>query len=382
MSPSRDRAAAAPTPVSSVELKFSVEMICPYEPGMPISEVQRTLGLEEVTKLASNENPLGPSPRVIEALNRDNLDLHTYPDYDGWYLKRAVAERLDVEPESVVVVAGSSDLMGLIADAYLGVGTEALVSDICFPVYANVARLDGADVVTVPLSDDFNYDLERMLAAISPRTRVIFLATPNNPTGLEIPSADLAAFLDRVPENVLCVLDLAYHDYVPPADDPHPLRLLRQHANVLLLRTFSKVYGLAGLRVGYAVAAPDVISALDRVRIPFTTSTPAQVAGRVALQDDEHRDASVRQNAEMLASLRSGVEALGLRPWASSANFLVVDTGLDSDAVFEGMLRRGIVVRPLHHPRLNNCLRITTGTSHETDLAMGVLEEVLKKLRT
>jgi len=258
MVPDRPSALSIPTS-SGVEQNIAVEMICPYEAGKPLREVERELGLTDVTKLASNENPLGPSPRVIDTLNGSRLDLHAYPDYDGWYLRRAVAERLGVAVESVLIGAGSSDLMRVVADAYLAPGNEALVSDICFPVYANLARLAGAEVVAVPLDDDLQYDLERMLGAVTDRTKVVFLASPNNPTGLEIPADELELFLQRIPSGVLCVVDLAYREYVDSAADRDPLDLLRRHPNVLLLHTFSKVYGLAGLRVGYAVAPRDVI---------------------------------------------------------------------------------------------------------------------------
>jgi len=380
MVPDRPSALSIPTS-SGVEQNIAVEMICPYEAGKPLREVERELGLTDVTKLASNENPLGPSPRVIDTLNGSRLDLHAYPDYDGWYLRRAVAERLGVAVESVLIGAGSSDLMRVVADAYLAPGNEALVSDICFPVYANLARLAGAEVVAVPLDDDLQYDLERMLGAVTDRTKVVFLASPNNPTGLEIPADELELFLQRIPSGVLCVVDLAYREYVDSAADRDPLDLLRRHPNVLLLHTFSKVYGLAGLRVGYAVAPRDVIATLARVRVPFSASTPAQVAGRVALEDLEHTAESVRLNRVMRAYLGSALRDLGLRTWPSAANFVLADTGLVSDAVFQAMLHRGVIVRPLHDPRLSTCLRITTGTEEQMDRAVGVLEEVLKQLR-
>jgi histidinol-phosphate aminotransferase len=357
-------------------------MICPYEPGKPIREVQQELGLERIIKLASNENPLGPSPRVVERLNRNHLELHTYPDYDGWYLRQAIGRELGTPMESIIVGAGSSDLMRLIADVYLDPGTEAVVTDLCFPVYANAARIEGAKVVTVPLDDELRYDLQRMLDAFNDRTRVVFLASPNNPTGLEIPGGDLRGFLEKVPPHVLCVLDLAYHDYTDPEGRVNPIELLERHPNLVLLHTFSKVYGLAGLRVGYAVAADDVTEALSRVRIPFTTSTPAQVAGLVALEDREHMGRSVALNDAMRRRLTHDLDALGLETYPSSANFVLVDAGIDSDTVFLGMLHRGVIIRPLRGPRLNTCLRITTGTEEQIDLALGALREVLAECKT
>jgi histidinol-phosphate aminotransferase len=381
MCPDRD-SNSSPHVQSEVRQKLAVEMICPYEPGKPIREVQRELGLQRIVKLASNENPLGPSPRVIDTLNRDPLELHTYPDYDGWYLRQAIARKLGTPMESIVVGAGSSDLMRLIADVYLDPGTEALVSDICFPVYANAARIEGAKVVTVPLDDELRYDLERMYDALTDRTRVVFLASPNNPTGLEISGGELNAFMEELPPQVLCVLDLAYHEYTDPERRVNPLELLQRHANLVLLHTFSKVYGLAGLRVGYAVAAEDVSAALSRVRIPFTTSTPAQVAGLVALEDTEHTEKSVTLNDAMRRRLARDLGALGLRTYPSGANFVLTDAGVDSDAVFVRMLRRGVIVRPMRDPRLNTCLRITTGTEEQLDLAIGALGEVLAECKS
>ena len=376
-----DHKAGDPGPASSrVKRRFAVEMICPYEPGKPIREVQQELGIDTVIKLASNENPLGPSPLVIETLNRTSLDLHTYPDYDGWYLRQAIARKVGLGMDSVVVGAGSADLMRLIAEVYLAPGTEAIVADLCFPVYANVARIAGADVVTVPLDDNLQYDLGGMLEAVSDRTRVVFIASPNNPTGLAIPREDLARFLAGLPANVLCVLDLAYHDYVDPNRRPDPLELLGRHSNLVLLHTFSKVYGLAGLRIGYVVAEDDVVAALCRVRIPFITSTPAQVAGRMALRDQEHAKQSVALNKAMRQRLEHDLEAIGSRVYPSSANFVLADIGVDPEPVFQSMLRRGFIVRPMRDPRLATCLRITTGTSEQTAQVTAALRDVLEEL--
>ena len=347
---------------SQVEQHIELEMICPYEPGKPIWEVKEELGLEAVIKLASNENPAGPSPRALDMLNRSNLELHTYPDYHGWYLREALAEALSLPVGAFVIGAGSSELMRLIADVYLGPGTEALVTDICFPVYANVTRVRGAAAVVVPLDESLDYDLEQMLAAVNQCTRVVFLASPNNPTGRAIPPADIATFLERLPTRVLCVLDLAYYEYTDPELRVDAETLLRKHPNLVMLRTFSKVYGLAGLRVGYAIAASDVVEALDRVRIPFATSTAAQVAARAALADQQHAERSVTLNAAMRQRLYDDMAALDLKTLSSQANFALVDVRADSNSVFQGLLHRGVIVRPVGAPRLNTCLRVTTGT--------------------
>jgi histidinol-phosphate aminotransferase len=359
---------------SRVEGRLELEMICPYEPGKPIEEVRRELGLERITKLASNENPLGPSPRVIETLNRSNLQLHMYPDYEGWYLRQALASRLAVAPEQVILGAGSAELMRLIADAYLDRGDEAVMADLCFAVYQNVTVIARARPVIVPVDSKLDHDLERMLEVVTPRTKVVFLASPNNPTGRLIPAADLKGFLERLPPTVLCVLDLAYLEYVSAPGYENLMDLVRQHPNLVLLRTFSKVYGLAGLRIGYAVAASDVTGWLARMRIPFNTSTAAQVAALAALADEEHVKRAVALNQASRTQLADGAERIGFRATPSHANFVLLEGRLDSEMVFQSLLVRGIVIRPMRHPRLSRCIRVSTGTAEQ-------MEELLERLQ-
>jgi histidinol-phosphate aminotransferase len=367
-----------PHPLSPrVERKVALEMICPYEPGKPIEEVRRELGLTRVIKLASNENPLGPSPEVIATLNRSNLELHMYPDYEGWYLREAISRRLGVPADCVVIANGSAELMRLLADAYLDRGDEGIVADICFPVYANAIRIAGATPVVVPLGEELDWDLGRVADAVTPRTKVVFVATPNNPTGRSVAFADLRALADRLPPTVLLVLDLAYCEYpAQPASD-EALELWRAHPNVVLLRTFSKVYGLAGLRVGYGLAATEVVDWLGRVRVPFSTSTAAQVAARVALGDEEHVRQSVALNARSRDRLARELGALGLEPLPSDANFVLVNVRRDAEGIFQSLLRRGIIVRPMRGARLGTFLRITTGTEEQVGELAGAMREVL-----
>jgi histidinol-phosphate aminotransferase len=360
-----------------VERRVDLEMICPYEPGKPIDEVRRELGLTRIIKLASNENPLGPSPRVVEKLNSSDLELHQYPDYDGYYLRVALADRLGVAPDEVVLGAGSAELMRLIADAYLERGDEALVADICFPVYENVTRIAGATPVLVPLDRELRYDLERMLAAVTPRTRVAFIATPNSPTGLALDQADLEAFLARLPPTVLCVLDLAYWEYFGGCSGAEAVALVHRHPNLVLLRTFSKVYGLAGLRIGYGVANADVAAWLGRMRIPFNTSTAAQVAARVALEDQEHVARAVALNLAMRTLLVERAPSFGFRAYPSLGNFVLLEGPVASQTVFQYLVHRGIVVRPMRHPRLSSCIRVTTGTEGQTSEFVAAMQELM-----
>jgi len=368
-------------PSVGVERRTSLEMICPYEPGKPIEEVRRELGLESVIKLASNENPMGPSRKVVETLNQSSLDLHMYPDCEGWYLREELSAHLGVPADWLLLGAGSAELMRLIADAYLDHGLEAIVTDICFPVYAQVTRIAGAEPVEVPLSDDLQIDLERVLAAVTPRTKAVFLASPNNPTGRAIPPEDLFRFVEALPPEIVFVLDLAYWEYMQASCRFDPIELVRKHGNVVLLRTFSKVYGLAGLRIGFAVANPDVITWLSRIRIPFNTSTAAQLAARVGLQDAAHVAESVALNARSRDRLMRELAALDLSPIPTEANFVLVDLKRPTEPIFEGLLRAGIVVRPVRTPRLATCLRITTGTDRQMDVLMGALRGVLGKAR-
>lgn len=352
-------------------------MMCPYEPGTPIDDVKRLLGLHDVIKLASNENPLGPSPRALDALNRSDLALATYPDNEGHLLREAVAARLGRPPASIILGAGSAELMKLVADAYLERGDEGIVADLCFPVYEKVIRIAGATPVEVPLDDELDYDLDRMLAAVTPRTKVVFIASPNNPTGRVIPAGDLGGFVDRLPPRVLCVLDLAYHEYAAAAGIPDQTALLDRHPNLVVLRTFSKVYGLAGLRIGYAATATDVAQWLSCVRTPFNTSSAAQMAARAALEDEAHLDRSVTLNRASLGRLANDMDALGLRVRPSQANFALVEVPRDPEDVFQILLRRGVIVRPMRNPRLPGTVRITTGTAEQMATLAGAMREAL-----
>ena len=354
-----------------------VGMICPYEPGKPIEDVRRELGLIHIIKLASNENPLGPSPKVVSALNRTNLSLHHYPDFNGTALREDLARHLGVPMDHLILGAGSAELMKTLADTCLERGNEGIVADICFSVYHNVISIAGATPVVVPLRPDLSQDLARTRAAVTERTRIVFLASPNNPTGRLVPFADLCAFVRDLPPTVIAALDLAYWEYIDDAQAYDLLPLLNELPNVVILRTFSKAHGLAGLRVGYAIARPEVIRWMERVRIPFNTSTAAQVAAQVALSDPDHLARTLALNRAMRTRLVQGLEALGLTTWPSQANFVLADTGQNSEQVFSRFLRKGIIVRPVGHPRLSTCIRVTTGTEEEVERFLAELPAVL-----
>jgi histidinol-phosphate aminotransferase len=350
--------------------------LIPYIPGKPIEEVERELGITGSVKLASNENPLGPSPRALEALGPALADLHRYPDGSGFRLTRALASHWDVPAECVVLGNGSNELLELVGRAFLLPGDEVVYARQAFVVYDMVAQVTGATKVAVPLAD-FAHDLDAMRAAITPRTKLVFLANPNNPTGAAVPPRALEAFLATVPEEVLVVLDEAYYEYVPEADRPDALQFVRQGRYLLLLRTFSKIYGLAGLRIGYGLGTAPLIALLNRVREPFNTNSLAQVAAEAALGDAEHVQRSAALNEAGRRLLTEACREMGLGVVPSVANFLLVDVGRPGPAVAQALLARGVIVRPMGGYGFGTHLRITVGTPAENERCLAALRAVL-----
>jgi histidinol-phosphate aminotransferase len=357
--------------------KVSVEMICPYEPGKPIAEVKRELGLEWVIKLASNENPLGPSPRVIEVLSDTNLFLSTYPDINGHGLRLALAEHFDLPAGEIILGNGSADVVRMVADAFLHAGVEAIVPGMSFPVYHTSSAITGAKVHSVPNSGDLHIDLEAMLAASNERTRVVWLANPNNPTGLALPWSTVERFIDDLPPGVITVLDVAYAHYATSTEYQQGLERMHRHPRAIVLHTFSKAYGLAGLRCGLGIGRREHIDMMERVRIPFSVNTAAQTAAITALTDSDHVPSTVALNSSELARFRAAFDRLGLSYLDSQANFLLADVEQDAQAVAQRLLREGIIVRAFPHPRLRTMLRVTTGTAEQGELFVQALERVL-----
>jgi histidinol-phosphate aminotransferase len=350
-----------------------------YEPGRPIEEVQRELGLTDVVKLASNENPLGPSPLAVAAAARALGTLHRYPDAPARALRSALAERLEVAVRQVVVGNGSTDLIDLVARAFLGPEHNAVVSEGAFARFRQVVLARNGHLRQVPLRD-WTHDLEAMARAVDGRTRLLFVATPNNPTGTWNRRAEIDRLLAALPPEVLVVLDQAYFEYaadVPEADHPDGVDLVRRGEPVMVLRTFSKVYGLAGLRVGYGVAAPEVIEAVDLVREPFNSNGPGQAGALAALGDHDHVRRTLDLTRRERDSLGRALAARNLHVLPSLANFLCVDVGRPGAAVFRGLLRRGVIVRPLDGYGLPSCLRISVGAPAENERLLRALDEVL-----
>ena len=346
--------------------RSALDGLVPYEPGKPEDEVQRELGLERVVKLASNEGPWGPFPAALEALERSARSLNRYPDGGAFHLRAAIAERHGVETANVVTGAGADAIIGHLSVATLDPGDEVVTAWPSFISYALDALKLGAVPRRVPLVGD-HYDLDALLEAIGPRTKLVYIATPNNPTGTMTSREQLGAFLERVPEHVLTVVDQAYFEYIDRPDYPDAVAdHLLAGRRVLVLRTFSKIYGLAGLRVGYGVGPEDVIEAIGKTRRAFDVSTPAQVAALASIDGAAELADRRRLTADGRAALERTLREHGLEPAGPAvANFLFVEVGDDAVALFQALLRQGAIVRPLAAFGAPNALRITVGTPDE-----------------
>ncbi|MDN5293616.1 MAG: histidinol-phosphate aminotransferase [Eubacteriales bacterium] len=363
-----------------VKVRSGVNELKVYRPGKPIEEVERELGISDVMKMASNENPLGPSPLALEAIQETLGKINLYPDGNGYYLKQDLARHWGVEPEQVVLGNGSDEIVQLIAMAFINEGDEAIMATPSFPRYEPVVRLMGGVAREVPLKDH-RHDLEAMAALINEKTRLIFICNPNNPTGTIVTKDEVKAFLARVPREVIVVFDEAYFEYVQDSTYPDGLDYLRQGREVIVLRTFSKAYGLAGLRVGYALTTPEIADYLNRVRPPFNVDMLAQVAARAALKDREFLQRVVTANEEGKQFFYRELERRGIPYIPTWANFLMLDTGVDSVRLFQEMLRRGVIVRSGDIFAMPTWIRVTVGRPEENERFFAVLDEVLPGLR-
>jgi histidinol-phosphate aminotransferase len=358
-----------------------VQKLAPYQPGKPIDELEREYGVSNAAKLASNENPLGPSPLAVEAMRAAAKDVWLYPDGNGFDLKTRLSARLGVEMSGITLGNGSSDILQFVMQAYVDRDSEVLFSQHSFAIYPILTQMMGASAV-VPPAREWGVDLEAMLAAISDRTRVIFIANPNNPTGTWLEGKALEGFLNKVPQRVIVVLDEAYFEYaIDPATGatgyPDGMKLLGRFPNLVVSRTFSKVYGLAGARIGFGVSHPQIADVLNRVRPPFNVNSLALAAAAAALDDEEHLKKSVAMNASGLKQLYAGFEQMGLDYIPSAANFVSVDLGRTGAPVYEALLHEGIIVRPVANYEMPNHLRITVGTGEQNERVLAALKKGL-----
>lgn len=355
-----------------IKVHPDIESLVPYSPGKPIDELERELGLTGVIKLASNENPRGPSPKALAVLADAAKTLHRYPDGGAFRLRAALAEHWKVSPEQIVPGNGSDEIIGMLVRAFLAPGEEAVMADQTFVIYRMEVTAAHGRAVVVPLRKD-RHDLPAMAGAVTARTRLLFLCNPNNPTGTIVTAAEVDALMARIPEHVIVVFDEAYCEYVQATDFPDSLRFVRQHRHAIVLRTFSKIYGLAGLRIGYGVTTAEIAGYLNRVRPPFNANSLAQRAALAALGDEEHVTRSRQMNRAEMAVVKAGLEALGLRPVPSEANFLYFDCGRDGRDVFQALLKHGVIVRHID----GRMLRVTVGLPDENRRFLDALKQVL-----
>ncbi|MDH5300498.1 MAG: histidinol-phosphate transaminase [Gammaproteobacteria bacterium] len=349
-----------------------------YPPGKPLDELKREYGISEAIKLASNENPLGPSPAVIDAVMTAMRDVARYPDGNSYYLKKALADKHGVELNQIIIGNGSNDILELVTRAVVTPEHEVLFSEHSFAVYPIVTQAVGAKAVVAP-AKNWGYDLDALAARISDKTRIIFIANPNNPTGTWLPKNQIKAFLDKVPSNVLVVLDEAYHEYVGEPEYGSALAWVSEYDNLLVARTFSKAYGMAGLRVGYSVSHPKVADLLNRVRQPFNVNSLGQVAAVAALHDKDYLARGVKLNNDGMAQLIAGFESLGLDYIPSVGNFICVDLAQTAAPINELLMREGVIVRPIANYGMPNHLRISIGLQTENARFLTALKKVLNK---
>jgi histidinol-phosphate aminotransferase len=359
-----------------------VRSLHPYQPGKPESELRREYGLENIVKLASNENPLGPSPQALAAIEACLPELARYPDGNGFELKQALAAHHGVDPQCITLGNGSNDILEFLARAFVTANDEVIYSAHAFAVYPLVTQAIGAKACVAQAypgghAMPHGHDLAAFQALLSERTRLIFIANPNNPTGTWISSQALQTFLDNIPDQALVVVDEAYFEYVDAPDYASAIPWLERYANLIVTRTFSKAYGLAGVRVGYAVSHQQVADLMNRVRQPFNVNSPALAAARAALDDEDYINRSRTVNRDGMTQLQQAMNGLGLGYLPSVANFLCIDVGRPGQEVFQNLLPKGVIVRPVANYGLADFIRVTIGTEQENRRFIEALTEIL-----
>jgi histidinol-phosphate aminotransferase len=348
----------------------------PYKPGKPIEELERELGIRDSVKIASNENPLGPSPKAITAIGAAAANVHRYPDGASFNLRGALADRLDLPAEQFVFGNGSSEILELLAKVYLGPEAEIVYAWPSFAMYPIVAKGMGARTVEVPLTADHVHDLDAMAAAVTDATGLVIVCNPNNPTGTSVSASELDAFADELPADVILVIDEAYVEYARRDDFPNALAIVRRRPNTIVLRTFSKIYGLAGMRVGYSISDPEIAGLLERSRHPFNVNLLAEIAATAALSDADHVERSRANNAIGAETLERELGKLGIRTWPTDANFMLAETG---PAAYEELLQLGVIVRPMGGYDMPECVRLSIGTPEENERLIKALQSIQER---
>ena len=346
-----------------------------YDPGKPIEETARELGLDPdgIIKLASNENPLGPSPKAVEAMKAALEKAHLYPDGGGYHLRNAIAEKFNLKRENVILGNGSNEIIELVGHGFLEVDDDVIAAEHAFVVYKLMATLFGANTIEVP-DPDFVHDLDAMAAAITPKTRELFIANPNNPTGTLVNEEAIDRFMDKVPDHVVVIFDEAYYEFL--SEPPNTLKYVKEGRNVIVMRTFSKIQGLASLRIGYGLGPIHLMEVLQKCRQPFNANAIAQVGALAGLEDEEHQQKTRSLTEEGRAFLEKSFTDMDLEYVPSKANFVLVKVG-DGDAVFQGMLKEGVIIRAMRGYKLPEWVRISVGTMEQNQRCIEVLREVL-----
>jgi len=353
----------------------TIASLSPYSPGKPLSELERELGIREAIKLASNENPWGPSPKALQVIEQALASLHRYPDGGAHILRKALSEKWDLPRDQVLVGNGSDEIISLLIKVFLSPGDEAVMADLTFVMY-RLSVLGGHGVpVEVPLKN-WTHDLSAMVEAVTDRTRLFFICNPNNPTGTMLTAKEVDSALARLPEHVVVVFDEAYYEYVRDEEYPDSLRYVREGRPAVVLRTFSKIYGLAGLRVGYGMTTSEIAGYVNRVRPPFNVNSLAQDAARAALLDDEHVAKSRAMNEAEMTFLQKGLTAMGFTTIPTQANFIYFDVGMDGGCLYDALLREGVIVRHIR----GSMIRVTIGQPTENRRFLHALKQVLPTL--
>jgi histidinol-phosphate aminotransferase len=355
-----------------INVSENIRNITPYVPGKPIEELERELGISGSIKLASNENPLGPSPKAIAAIKKAVEGVSRYPDGSGFYLSQALAKKYGVDLNQIILGNGSNELIELVVRTYIRPGDEIISADPTFVVYRMIAQAAGGTNVIVPCRD-MRHDLDAMAERITPKTRIVFIANPNNPTGTMNSKAEMDRFTDRVPDHVIVAVDEAYFEYVTHVDYPDSLDSLKTGKNVLALRTFSKIYGLAGLRIGYGITTPEIAELMNKVRQPFNTNSLAQVGALAALSDRKHVEKTIAINNEGKQFLYQTFQRLGVSYIPTETNFIMFETRQDGRELYTTLLKQGVIIRPMG----GNRLRVTIGLPEENARFASELEKIV-----
>jgi len=356
-----------------ITVSENIKSITPYVPGKPLEELERELGISGSIKLASNENPLGPSPKAVAAVKKALDGLNRYPDGSGFYLSQALAKKCEIDIAQIILGNGSNELIELVVRTFVQPGDEIISADPSFVVYKMITQAAGGTNVVVPCKD-MRHDLDAMAEKITPRTKIVFIANPNNPTGTMNTRVEMDRFMERVPDHVIVAVDEAYFEYVTHADYPDSLEYLRTGKNMLALRTFSKIYGLAGLRIGYGITTPEIAELMNKVRQPFNTNSLAQIGALAALADRKHVEKSIAVNNEGKQFLYAAFQQLGISYYPTETNFIFFEAKSDGRELYNALLKQGVIIRPMG----GNRLRVTIGLPEENKRFVAELEKLVK----